>query len=113
MGKGMKGVIEQMKAPAPDFAAIKTGADAIAMGAPKIAGYFPKGTGPEAGVKTEALPVIWEKNAEFQQDAANLVAASKGLQAAAATNDIGQVKEAFMKVGGACKACHDTFREKD
>src|SRR5258708_29793704 len=27
--------------------------------------WFPKGSGPESGVKTYALPVIWQKNDDF------------------------------------------------
>ena len=113
MGKGMKAVIDQLKAETPSVDAIKAGAAAIKMAAPKVAGYFPKGTGPEAGVKTGALPAIWEKGAEFKADADKLVAAANALDAAAATGDMAKIKPAFMAVGGTCKGCHETFRQKD
>src|SRR3954471_17339345 len=29
--------------------------------------WFPKGSGPESGVKTYALPAIWQKNDDFQK----------------------------------------------
>ena len=67
MGKSFKGIIDQMKAPAADFVVIKTNADALAKAASKVHGFFPKGTGPEAGVKTHALPAIWAKPDDFNQ----------------------------------------------
>ena len=111
MGRAMKGTFDEFKKPAPDLAAIRANAAVLAKAAPKVKGYFPKGTGPEAGVKTEALPAIWEKPADFAAAADRLVGATKALQAAAATGDLGQIKAAAGGVGGACKNCHDTFRK--
>src|SRR5215469_13616640 len=53
--------------------------------------WFPKGSGRESGVKTYALPVIWQKNDDF-------VKLGKAMQAA---------------TGKACKACHDDYRSPD
>ncbi|MDE2403697.1 MAG: cytochrome c [Sphingomonadales bacterium] len=113
LGKGMKAVMTELKADAPNVDAIKAGAALIDGAAPKVAGFFPKGTGPEAGVKTEALPVIWQKGPEFKAAAEKLVNASKGLNAAAATGDVARIKAAAGALGGACKGCHDTFKAKD
>ena len=113
MGKSFKGIMDQMKAPAADFAVLKTNADALAKAAGKVHGFFPKGSGPEAGVKTHALPAIWQKPAEFKLALAKLADGTKAMQSAAKTNDIAQVKAAFPGVGGACKGCHDQFKAKD
>jgi cytochrome c556 len=113
MGKGMKAISEQLKAPAPASDAIKAGAAAIDQAAGKVAGYFPAGTGPASGVKTSALPAIWEKNDEFKADAAKLVKAAAALHAAADSGNIDQVKAQFMAVGGACKDCHQNFRARE
>ena len=113
IGKSFKGILDQMKAPTADFAVIKTSADDLAKAAGKVHGFFPKGTGPEAGVKTHALPAIWEKPADFKLALAKLVDGTKAMQKAAKTNDIAQVKAAFPGVGGACKGCHDQFKGKD
>lgn len=113
MGKSMKAIGDQFRAPAPDMAAIKANANIIAGAAPKVGGYFPRGTGPESGVKTEALPAIWAKPADFRAAAAKLVNATRQLQAAANAGNIDQVKAEMGAVGGACKGCHDSFRAKD
>ncbi|MDP9055741.1 MAG: cytochrome c [Pseudomonadota bacterium] len=113
MGKGMKAIREQMISPTPAFDAIKAGAAAIDQSAGKVAGYFPQGSGPQAGLKTGALPEIWEKNAEFKADAAKLVKAAAAMRTAAASGNIDQVKAQFMAVGGTCKECHQDFRARD
>jgi cytochrome c556 len=113
MGKGMKAVSEQLKGASPDLAVIRAAAADIAGAAPKVGGFFPKGSGTEAGVKTGALPVIWQKSDEFKADAGKLTASAQGFQAAAASGDITKIKTAWMALGGSCKACHDTFKAKD
>lgn len=111
MGRAMKGTFDEFKRPAPNPAVFRAKADALAAAAVKVKGHFPKGTGPEAGVKTEALPAIWERPADFSAAADRLVGATKGLQAAAITGDLTRIQPAAMAVGGACKSCHDTFRK--
>ena len=113
MGKGMKAIREQMISPTPSFDAIKAGANAMNEAAGKVDGYFPQGSGPQAGLKTGALPAIWEKNGEFKGDAAKLVKAVAAMRTAAASGNIDQVKAQFMAVGGTCKECHQNFRARD
>jgi len=113
MGKGMKAVMGQLKSDAPAIDAIRAGAAMIDAAAPKVAAGFPKGTGPESRVKTEALPDIWKKSPEFKADAAKLVDAAHALKVAADGGDLAKIKPAAMALGGTCKGCHDTFREKD
>lgn len=110
MGSGMKAIGEQLKSPAPGIEAIKAGAIVIDQAAGKVDGYFPQGSGPESGVKTGALPAIWDKRDEFRSDAARLVTASAALRAAVDTGNLDQVKLQFAAVGTSCKECHDNFR---
>jgi len=113
MGKGMKVISEQLKSPTPSFDAIKAGAQAIDQSAGKVDRYFPQASGPQVGLKTSALPAIWEKNAEFKGDATKLIKAAAAMRAAAAGGNIDQVKARFMALGGTCKECHQTFRARD
>lgn len=113
MGKGMKAIGEQIKSPAPAIDAIKAGAVAIDQAAGKVYGYFPAGTGPASGVKTGALPAIWEKNDEFKADAAKLVKAAAALHAAADSGNVDQAKAQFLVVYGTCKECHQNFRARE
>lgn len=113
MSKAMKAIGEELKAPAPAAAVLKANAATVAQNAHRVAGFFPKGSGPESGVKTHALPAIWEKPADFKKRAADLVAAADALQAAAATGNPAAVRDAQMKTGMACKACHQDFKARD
>ena len=111
MGKATKSTFDELKKPAPNVNLLKANSNVIAAAAPRVKGYFPKGTGPEAGVKTEALPVIWQRNAEFNAAADKLVAAANNFKVAAATGDLAKIQPAAGAMGGTCKGCHDTFRK--
>ncbi len=113
MGKGMKAISEQIKSPTPSLEAIKAGAAAIDEAAGKVGGYFPAGSGPQTGVKTEALPAIWQKNDEFKSDTAKLIKAAAAMRVAAGGGNVDQVKAQFASLGATCKECHENFRAKD
>lgn len=113
MGKAMKALTDQLRAPTPDMAVIKASAAALSQAAPKVGGHFPKGSGPESGVKTHALPAIWEKPADFKAAVAKLQTGVKAMQAAAQSGNIDAVKAAVPGVGGACKGCHEQFKARD
>ncbi|HWU03598.1 MAG TPA: cytochrome c [Novosphingobium sp.] len=112
IGGHTKAIFDELKKPTPAVDVIRTHAHAIALEAPKLPGWFPAGTGPQAGIKTHALPAIWSQPADFRKAADNFAAQSKALDAAAATGDLAKIKPAAGQLGGACKQCHDTFREK-
>jgi cytochrome c556 len=109
LGDAFKAVRDQSKSSSPDWAALTKAADTVEKASVNQPQWFAKGTGPEAG-KTRALPVIWEKPADFE--AAQKMFAEKAplLVAAAKSKDVAEVNKAFREVGGACKNCHDTFR---
>ena len=76
---------------------------------------FPEGTAKgETAEKSGALPVIWEKWAEFEQAAQTFEEESAKFAEVAQGGDmaaIGPALGTFGKQG--CGACHETFREKD
>jgi len=111
MGRAMKGIMDEFRKPAPSVQVIQANAAALAAAAPKVGRQFPKGTGPEAGVKTEALPVIWEKPAEFSAAAKRLAGETANLRNVSRTGDLAAIQQAVGKVGQSCKVCHDTFRK--
>lgn len=113
IGKAMKGIGDELKGGAPAIDTIRSNARTLDMLAPKVATWFPKGTGPEAGVKTAALPAIWTNNAEFKQDATAFVKAAHDLNVAAAGTDMDAIKAAAGAVGKTCRDCHQTFRQRD
>lgn len=76
---------------------------------PKI---FPKGSGPEAG-ETGALPVIWEKRAEFEKVIAGFQAEAAKLAEVAKGGDAGAIGDQLGALGkNGCGTCHKNFRKK-
>lgn len=111
MGRAMKGTADSFKSGSPDIALIRANAAVLADAAPKVTKMFPKGTGVEGNPKSEALPAIWQKPAEFAAANKRLVDATVAFKAAAAGGDLAAVQAAFGAVGGSCKNCHETFRK--
>ncbi len=112
IGKAFKGILDEVKAPAPSIAVLQTNAKTIDDLAAQVPTWFPAGTGPEAG-KTDALATIWQKPDEFKKDAANFATAAHATNLAAQSGSVDAVKGSLQALGGACKACHEVFRAKD
>jgi cytochrome c556 len=79
----------------------------LAEGAPKVAVLFPESS--KTG-DTKALPVIWEKKADF--DALFVKLAADATAAQAAIKDEASFKTELPKVMGNCGTCHNTYRAK-
>lgn len=113
IGRATKAIMDNLHSSSPSLPAVRTNAQTVARLAPQITSWFPPGTGPEAGVKTSASPAIWQQGATFKKDAGDLLAASLALDAAAASGDLARTQAAAAAMGGACKACHMSFRQKE
>ena len=101
---------DQLKADAPDKAALAAAAGKMkALGA-DLPSWFPKGSGPEAGVKTAAKAEIWTDAEGFAAAATKLQAETAKLSDLAAAGDIEAIKVQARATGGACKGCHDKYR---
>src|ERR1700712_1859215 len=84
MGRAQKAISDELKKPTPDIAVIRTSTQALAGLAPHVNRWFPRGSGPESGAKTGALPLIWQQTGQFNNHAGQLTNAVRGLQRAAA-----------------------------
>lgn len=113
IGKAMKGIGDELKKPAPSIDTIKANAAKINEAAPKVVTWFPVGSGVEVAPKSDALPAIWEKPAEFQQAAAKLVDEAGKFNALAQAGDLAAIGGGMKALGGSCKGCHDQFKKKD
>jgi cytochrome c556 len=110
MGAAMKAIVEQLKSAAPDNARMVAAADAIHSGAQAQLSWFPDGTGPEAGMQTDALPYIWKERAKFDSLANRLIGEVKTLSTALSGNDLAAVRAQVKVVSDACSTCHRSFR---
>lgn len=105
-----RAINEQLKAETPDKAAIGVGAGKMkALGA-DLASWFPKGSGPEAGVKTAAKAEIWTDAEGFAAAATKLQGETAKLADVATAGDMEAIKAQVRATGGACKICHDKYR---
>ncbi|HZU51262.1 MAG TPA: cytochrome c [Sphingomicrobium sp.] len=109
IGKNAKAINRELAGPSPDLAVVRGGAAQIAELSTKASGWFPEGTGPEAG-KTGAKPDIWQNRADFETKLHNFQGAAAAFDAAAKSGDVPRIKARFAELGGACKACHDKYR---
>jgi cytochrome c556 len=110
MGGAMKAIGDQLKSGALDKAKTVAAAQIIAATAKGQGKLFPAGTGPAAGIKTDALPAIWTGRAAFDADMAKLVGESGKLVTVAGTGDAAAIGAQMKAVGGTCSACHRQFR---
>lgn len=111
MGAHLGGIKGAMKAGNGKAVAMHAGA---VNGLSKIlVGFFPKGSGPEAGVKTRALPAIWQDRATFEKRPGVLEAESAKLAQVAKGGDMKAIGAQLGAMGkNGCGGCHSKFRAK-
>ena len=111
LGKAFKGVNEELKKSQPDMAVFTAAAPILTSASKAQYDWFPAGSGPEAGVKTEALPVIWSEPDNFASHQKDFEAAAAGFAEAVASGDAAAIAAKTKAVGATCGGCHKVFRE--
>lgn len=91
-----------------DAAKIQVVLRAIETGSAELRTLFPDDS--KTGGNTEALPVIWEKKAEFEGLYTKIGTDAK--TAELAIKDEATLKSELPKVLGTCGTCHRNFRER-
>lgn len=92
-----------------------SGADAVAAAEHLIHNFsnltalFPEGS--MVG-ETAALPVIWEKNEDFQAIFKKAVVNATALKAAAEAGDAAAYTTTIKTIAGFCGECHQTYRKQ-
>jgi len=89
-----------------DLALHARGIATLAEVAPDV---FPEGSDVS---KSESLPAVWESRAEFDAAMDEFVKAAQDMAAAAESGEMSQIGPAINALGGACKGCHDDFRQE-
>ncbi len=113
IGKAAKAMSEQLKSPTPSVPTIQAAVKQIDALAPELPTWFPAGSGPAAGVKTQAEAEIWAKPDEFKHDAAAFAEAAHKLDLVAASGDVSAIRAQAQAMGQTCKTCHEAFRQRD
>ena len=109
-GVAFKTILDELKKDAPDKALISANAIKLKTSSMALPSWFPKGSGPESGVKTDAKAEVWSDAAGFAAAANRLQVETSKFQQIAAAGDIGAIKAGTRALGGACKNCHDKYR---
>ena len=107
------GINAELRKDAPDKGLIAANAGKMKALAADLPSWFPKGSGPEAGVKTQAKAEVWTDAAGFAAAVTRLQAETGKLQDVAAAGDLDAIKAQVRATGGACKACHEIYRAQE
>ena len=89
---------------------LKSHANALADLGAQAKVLFPAGT--DTG-NTDALPLIWKEQEQFNKLVSDVETASARLRDAVAAGDKTGTSAAFKSLGDACKSCHDRYRKED
>ena len=86
-------------------------AASLAKWAKALPYMFPSGTGvEETSAKTQALPMIWQDRAGFDQAATHYAETTARLATLAEANDTAGFTKQLDEVNQACGACHVRFK---
>ena len=110
MQAAIKAIVQELKSDTPDKARLSAAAQFIDTNAGQLAGWFPPGTGPEAGVETDALADIWKDRARFESLATRLTTESKAFGATLAGTDVAAIRTQSKVLTEVCAGCHKSFR---
>ena len=114
MGGALKAIDDELKKGSPDWDnVILPNIDTLQGRSGYLLTWFPKGSGPESGVKTYALPGIWLKGDDFTRLGKAMQVEVAKLKPVAASRNAGALKEESFTVAKTCKACHDSYRSPD
>ncbi|MGO4386531.1 cytochrome c [Microvirga sp. 2YAF29] len=91
-----------------DAARAKAALQAIERNAEQVPALFPAGS--HQG-KTAALPVIWERKADFDARSAKLAQDAKAAQTR--ITDQAGLQAVIQPVGQNCGGCHEVYRKKE
>jgi len=109
-GAAFKAILDELKKDSPDPALLGANAMKLKVSSTALPSWFPKGSGPESGVKTDAKAEVWSDAAGFAAAANRFQVEAAKFQELAAAGDVAGMKGDARALGGACKNCHDKYR---
>ena len=112
LGTAFKVIRDELRNASADSVRIKAAAADITRAAGAIGTWFPAGTGPESGVKTDAKPEVWTDAAGFAAARETFVREADKWTHWGDSADTSAWKDAAASLGRSCKGCHDKYRVK-
>jgi cytochrome c556 len=112
LGAAFKVIRDELKGGSPDATKIRKASADITQAAGAIDKWFPAGTGPDIGVKTDAKPEVWTDSAGFAAAQDTFVREANKWAQLGNSTDASAWKEGAASLGQSCKGCHDKYRVK-
>ena len=112
LGAAFKTIRDELKGGSPDAAKIREASADIVQAAGAIDKWFPAGTGPDSGVKTDAKPEVWTDSGGFATAREAFVREANKWAQLGNSTDASAWKEGAASLGRSCKGCHDKYRVK-
>ena len=112
LGAAFKTIRDELKGGSPDAAKIREASVDITQAAGAIGNWFPAGTGPDSGVKTDAKPEVWTDSAGFATAREAFIREANKWAQLGNSTDASAWKEGAASLGQSCKGCHDKYRVK-
>lgn len=113
LGAAFKAINDEARKGSPDQTVLAANAKKMNALAGQMGGWFPKGSGAESGVTTDAKSEIWSDPQAFAAAVQRMQGATGKLQQIAVSGDAAGLKAQVQATGGACKGCHEKFRVPD
>jgi cytochrome c556 len=110
LGASFKNINDELRSPKPQAMVLQLSARQVRNVANQQYGFFPTGSGPQAGVKTKALPAIWSKGPAFKAAQDAFAKEANAFYKAAQANNVAAARTAAKSLGATCKSCHTQFR---
>ena len=111
LGAAFKAVGDELKAGRSDSATVQFSVDSVARYSTQVSQWFPEGSGPESGFRTDALPGIWEQPEEFAAALRDFEEKAALFADASRSGNASALQTNFQLVGATCVSCHDKFRK--
>jgi cytochrome c556 len=110
MGDAFEKLEKETKKKKPDTAVIQREVAVISKLGKESIMWFPVGSGPGNGFKTETLAEVWTQPDVFKDLQEKFLAASEKLSASAAANTVTHAE--VEQTGETCSECHKKFRKE-
>ena len=113
LGAAFKNVNDELRSGTPQAYVLQLSARQIRDAAKAQYGWFPRGTGPQPGLKTAAKPEIWTRAPAFKAAQDAYAAQANAFYRFAAAGDIAKMRAQVKPLGATCGGCHRAFRAED
>lgn len=110
MGDAFEKLEKETKKKKPDSAVIQREVALVSQLGEESVTWFPAGSGPGNGFKTETLAEVWTQPEVFKDLQEKFLAASAKLSALAAANTVTHAD--VERTGETCSECHKKFRKE-